>query len=123
MNVSPTSAMYDEAENLGIEYALDEINKHDGLVRTEPQEAPLSGTGPDSLSPRDVAWTVGFSQPEGEPGLDRARAIAQWEQAVAELARSWELGYFSTWRTHLDNLDNAAITARNPEIIDVRRAP
>jgi hypothetical protein len=80
-----SESIYDKANRLGQEYALDE---HAGGA-TEPQGGPLSGEWADGLLPSDVFFNVmdrGFN-----PRVDGVHLMS-------DLADEWEKGYWDRWQ-------------------------
>ena len=80
----PTAEQFDAAHRHGTEYAVEE--RRNGAE--QGQESPLSGEWADGMTPRKVAYNVGYFMAEHEE---------DYESAENELADAWERGYFDVW--------------------------
>ena len=86
----PTSEQFDAAHAAGAEYALLEA----GEGATQAQESPLSGEWADGMTPRKIAYNVGFIPTHANPVESQ-----DYQDGEQELADAWERGYFDAW-TH-----------------------
>lgn len=76
-----TDTMYDEAQRLGTEFALDQMNG--GQI--EPDETPLSGEWAGGITRASVLTSIGAATVDDE--------------SIEWLLDTWETAYFSAFST------------------------